>query len=108
MAVGVRRFTPSRVSRRFGAFAVLTLRAIGKSRRGEWTGPGSRCPLRPGGPNEVAIRPNPLATDGSSQCGSKEFQTTLGQIRAPRTAKVIQILRLLTRTVCRCLIGPFE
>jgi hypothetical protein len=39
MAVGVRRFTPSRVSRRFGAFAVLTLRAIGKIRRGEWTGP---------------------------------------------------------------------
>ena len=24
---------------RFGAFAVLTLRAIGKIRRGEWTGP---------------------------------------------------------------------
>jgi hypothetical protein len=35
MAVGVRRFTPSRVTRRFGAFAVLTLRAIGKIRRGE-------------------------------------------------------------------------
>ena len=39
MAVGVRRFTPSRVTRRFGAFAVLTLRAIGQIRRGEWTGP---------------------------------------------------------------------
>ena len=39
MAVGVRRFTPSRVSRGFGAFAVPTLRAIGKIRRGEWTGP---------------------------------------------------------------------
>ena len=39
MAVGFRRFTPSGVARRFGAFAVLTLRAIGKVRRGEWTGP---------------------------------------------------------------------
>jgi hypothetical protein len=39
MAVGVRRFTPSRVTRRFGAFTVLTLRVIGKIGRGEWTGP---------------------------------------------------------------------
>jgi hypothetical protein len=39
MAVGVRRFTPSHVTRRFGAFAVLPLRAIGQIRRGEWTGP---------------------------------------------------------------------
>ena len=30
---------PLRATRRFGAFGVLTLRAIGKIRRGEWTGP---------------------------------------------------------------------
>jgi len=41
MAVGVRRFTPSRVTRRFDAFAVPTLRAIGKIRRGEWDRPGA-------------------------------------------------------------------
>jgi hypothetical protein len=35
MTVGVRRFTPpSCVTGRFGAFAVLTLRAIGQIRRG--------------------------------------------------------------------------
>jgi hypothetical protein len=37
MAVGVRRFTPSRVTRRFGAFAVLTSRAIEKVRPGKMT-----------------------------------------------------------------------
>jgi hypothetical protein len=47
MAVGVRRFTPSRVSRGFGAFAVPTLRAIGKIRRGEWTGPEAAAHFDP-------------------------------------------------------------
>jgi hypothetical protein len=37
MAVGVRRFTPSRVTRPFGAFAVLTLRAIEKVRAAKMT-----------------------------------------------------------------------
>src|ERR1700751_2340620 len=32
----------------------------------------------------------------------------LRQIWAPRTANVIQILRLFARTICRYLVGPFE